>query len=188
LLRLGIMKQLSIALLTALLGLSGIAAAGAQQYPYPQDGQYGQYGQNGQQQHGRGHRHNRNAKCNQRNGYGAHDNDDNDNDGDNGERYNNGNGNGYGYGRANRTCANANGGYGNSPAVVRGTIVSVNGDVLTIAQSANNGQYGEYGGPAIRIDDQPALDTQQTGRVAVGRFVTAYGYWQNGTFFATRLV
>jgi len=35
------------------------------------------------------------------------------------------------------------------------------------------------------VNDQPALNNQMTGNVAVGRQVVARGYWQGGTFFAT---
>jgi hypothetical protein len=40
---------------------------------------------------------------------------------------------------------------------------------------------------AVVINDQPALQHQQTGKVAVGRMVVAYGYWMDGTFYATAL-
>lgn len=59
----------------------------------------------------------------------------------------------------------------------------------------NNGQYNNgrwnngsgYNGRQITINDQPALNNQTTGRVNVGRFVRAAGYWRNGTFFATSM-
>ena len=150
------------------------------------------------------------------------DNDDRNND-DNG-RYRNGGygqygngqsgqyGNGqYGngqYGRYNNTCG---GQYGGN-AVLRGEIVGVNGNQVTIREGnnagyggygnnggyggyGNNGGYGGYGnnggyggyGQTITIDDQPALDNRTSGRVSTGRYVTAYGYWQNGIFHATRM-
>jgi hypothetical protein len=59
---------------------------------------------------------------------------------------------------------------------VSGTITAVRGHLVTIQQSNND----------LVIDDQPALDDEDTGRVAVGRVVTAHGYWQDGTFYANR--
>ena len=61
---------------------------------------------------------------------------------------------------------------------VAGTITSVKGHLVTIQQTAQS----------LVINDQPALDHQTSGRVAVGRQVVAYGYWRNGTFYATRLI
>lgn len=46
----------------------------------------------------------------------------------------------------------------------------------------NAGYYGNVGQRQITINDQPALDNRASGRVAVGRYVTASGYWQNGVF------
>ena len=65
---------------------------------------------------------------------------------------------------------------GRTPERVRGTIVGVNGHLVTIEQATHN----------LVIDDRPALDRQATGRVAVGREITAHGYWQDGTFVADR--
>lgn len=62
------------------------------------------------------------------------------------------------------------------PQRVTGTITAVRGHLVTIAQSNND----------LVIDDQPALDNEATGRVAVGRVVTAHGYWHDGTFYANR--
>ena len=61
------------------------------------------------------------------------------------------------------------------PRVISGTITSVSGHLVTIQRSAGS----------IVINDQPALDQQSTGNVAVGRQVVAAGYWQGGTFYAT---
>jgi hypothetical protein len=61
------------------------------------------------------------------------------------------------------------------PRVISGTITAVNGHLVTIQRS--NG--------SIVVNDQPALDNQTTGNVAVGRQVVALGHWQNGTFYAT---
>ncbi len=66
---------------------------------------------------------------------------------------------------------------GMAPERVTGTITAVNGHLVTIQRAAHT----------LVIDDRPALDKQTTGRVAVGRVVTAHGYWQGGTFFADRL-
>ena len=58
-----------------------------------------------------------------------------------------------------------------------GTITKVTGHLVTLQQTNRQ----------VVINDQPALDHQQTGKVAVGRQVVAYGYWMNGTFYATSL-
>ena len=63
------------------------------------------------------------------------------------------------------------------PERVAGTIAAVNGHLVTLQRAKEQ----------LVIDDRPALDTQTTGRVEVGRMITAHGYWQNGTFFANRL-
>lgn len=137
----------------------------------------GQYNQNGQ--YGRRHR--------------------SDNDGDN-DRDDNMNRNGQ-YGGQYGQYGNCAGQYGNTRgnAVIRGTIVSVNGNQVTIDPNGNGsygqygGQYGQYGGQygqygqTITINDQPALDNRASGRVTTGRYVTAYGYWQNGVFYATQM-
>jgi hypothetical protein len=59
---------------------------------------------------------------------------------------------------------------------VRGTITSVQGHLVTVQMSTNT----------LVINDSPALSADQTGRVAVGRMITAHGYWEDGTFYATR--
>ena len=58
-----------------------------------------------------------------------------------------------------------------------GTITSVTGHLVTLQQTNR----------VVVINDQPALDAKQTGKVAVGRVVAAYGYWLDGTFYATAL-
>ena len=98
--------------------------------------------------------------------------------------YNNGQNNGqyngqYGqnngqYGQNNGQC-NTN---GQSNTSLRGTITSVNGNQVTIMEGF---------GQTVTINDQPALDNQSTGRVVAGRYVTAYGYYQNGIFYATSM-
>jgi hypothetical protein len=60
---------------------------------------------------------------------------------------------------------------------VSGTITIVKGHLVTLQQATQS----------IVINDQPALGSQATGRVAVGRSVVAHGYWENGTFYATRI-
>lgn len=60
---------------------------------------------------------------------------------------------------------------------ITGTITGVNGHLVTVQQSTRS----------IVINDQPALTRQQTGRVAKGRQIVAYGYWQGGTFYATAI-
>ncbi|MFN2449294.1 MAG: hypothetical protein ABR508_05800 [Candidatus Baltobacteraceae bacterium] len=58
-----------------------------------------------------------------------------------------------------------------------GTITSVQGHLVTLQQTNRQ----------VVVNDQPALDRQQTGKVAKGRQVVAYGYWLHGTFYATAI-
>jgi hypothetical protein len=58
-----------------------------------------------------------------------------------------------------------------------GTIIIVKGHLVTLQQAART----------VVIDDQPALDLKQTGKVAVGRVVVAYGYWSDANFYATAI-
>jgi hypothetical protein len=58
-----------------------------------------------------------------------------------------------------------------------GTITIVQGHLVTLQQTNQT----------VVINDQPALDNRQTGKVAVGRVVVAYGFWQDGTFYATAI-
>jgi hypothetical protein len=60
---------------------------------------------------------------------------------------------------------------------VAGTITSVKGHLVTLQQTTQS----------IVINDEPALQRQDSGKVAVGRQVSAIGYWRNGTFYATGL-
>jgi hypothetical protein len=60
-------------------------------------------------------------------------------------------------------------------ARVAGTITAVKGHLVTVQQATQT----------VVINDQPALDRMQTGKVAVGRQVVAYGYWAGGNFYAT---
>lgn len=82
----------------------------------------------------------------------------------------------YGQQNGQYNCNPNGGGQGNS--VLRGTITSVNGNQVRLMAG-----FGNF----VTINDQPALNNQQTGRVVVGRYVTAYGYYQNGIFYATSL-
>ena len=60
---------------------------------------------------------------------------------------------------------------------VSGTITIVKGHLVTVQQAART----------LVIDDQPALDAKQSGQVAVGRVIVAYGYWKDQNFFATAI-
>jgi hypothetical protein len=68
------------------------------------------------------------------------------------------------------TCANSN-------LRVSGVITMVKGSMVTIQQSDHS----------ITINDKPALNNEMSGRVAVGRTVTAHGFWKDDMFFATRI-
>ena len=63
-------------------------------------------------------------------------------------------------------------------ARISGTITFVRGHLVTV-QLADR---------SLVINDRPALAREQTGRVAVGRQIIAYGYWRDGNFFATEIV
>jgi hypothetical protein len=58
-----------------------------------------------------------------------------------------------------------------------GVITGVKGHLVTVQQTTR----------AVVINGEPALDAKQTGKVAVGRTVVAYGYWLDGTFYATAI-
>jgi len=60
---------------------------------------------------------------------------------------------------------------------VTGTITIVKGHLVTVQQATRT----------VVINDQPALDAKQTGQVAVGRQIVAYGYWREGNFYATAI-
>ena len=60
---------------------------------------------------------------------------------------------------------------------VSGTITSVKGHLVTVQQSTRT----------LVINDQPALTAKQTGKVAVGRMIVAYGYWMDNNFYATAI-
>jgi hypothetical protein len=61
---------------------------------------------------------------------------------------------------------------------VAGTIIAVKGSLVTVQQTERT----------LVIDDSPALNSQLSGKVAVGRQIVAHGYWSEGTFFATMIV
>lgn len=174
------MKKFIVAVAMAGLAFSGMAGvASAQHYPYPNQGYPNQY-----QRYPEHRRHHRNS------GYNGQ------------QQCDTG---GYGYG-----------GYTNGGvcSAIRGTIVAVNGNQVTLRVDGrgngygnggyNNGGYnnndnddnddnGGYNNGGydnrrqVTIDDQPALDNRTSGRVSVGRYLTAYGYWQNGVFYATSM-
>ena len=60
---------------------------------------------------------------------------------------------------------------------VSGTITVVKGHLVTVQQATRT----------VVINDQPALDAKQTGKVAVGRMIIAYGYWRDANFYATAI-
>jgi hypothetical protein len=62
-------------------------------------------------------------------------------------------------------------------ARVAGTITIVRGHLVTVQLADRE----------VVINDQPALNRQTSGRVAVGRQIIAYGYWRDGNFYATAM-
>lgn len=62
-------------------------------------------------------------------------------------------------------------------ARVAGTITIVRGHLVTVQLADRE----------VVINDQPALNRQMSGRVAVGRQIIAYGYWRDGNFYATAM-
>lgn len=84
----------------------------------------------------------------------------------NGGYYGNGNGNGNGYP------------YPGGTASVQGIVTSVSGSRVTIMQGLFS---------TISINDQQALNNGTAQNLYVGRNVTAYGYWNGGTFYATSI-
>jgi len=188
------MKNLHVAVLATLFGISATAGmlASTTTIASADQGDHGnghhrnnnRNWQNGQCNiNGNTHRgdnnENTNEDSNQNNNDDENENEnDNDND-DQGEQGDNGNGQYSGtngqYGQYN--CY-PNGTNGQGSSMLRGTITSVNGNRVTLMAG-----FGNF----VTINDQPALNNQQTGRVVVGRYVTAHGYYQNGIFYATSL-
>lgn len=78
--------------------------------------------------------------------------------------------------------------YGGSTVytVLWGTISEVNGSNVTI-QLDGQPACGSSDTSLVHVDVQEALSHDQAGRLDIGRHVMAYGYWQNGLFFAIRL-
>lgn len=72
----------------------------------------------------------------------------------------------------------SNGNYpGGQNQQVGGTIFSVSGNTITL-----------LGLPPVTIDASQAINNNRTnGSLSIGRHITAYGYYQNGTFFATSI-
>jgi V8-like Glu-specific endopeptidase len=68
--------------------------------------------------------------------------------------------------------------YPGSTASVQGIVTSISGSRVTIMQGLFS---------TITIDDQQALNNGTAQNLYVGRSVTAYGYWNGGTFFATSI-
>ena len=60
---------------------------------------------------------------------------------------------------------------------ISGTITIVKGHLVTVQRSKDN----------VVINDQPALDAKQSGKVAVGRTIVAYGYWLDNVFYASAI-
>lgn len=65
----------------------------------------------------------------------------------------------------------------NSNANIRGIITSVNGSSVTLLQGLTQ----------VTINDQAAINNNQANNLYVTRTVTAYGYWNGGTFYATSI-
>lgn len=61
---------------------------------------------------------------------------------------------------------------------ISGTIVGVSANILTV-------QIGPT--QAVTVNDEPALNRMDTGRIYAGRVITAYGYWDGGEFVATSI-
>jgi hypothetical protein len=94
-----------------------------------------------------------------------------------------------GYFSNNMFVVQTNGGYGNgypgngypypgTNASVHGLITSISGNRVTIMQGLFS---------TITIDDQQALNNGTAQNLYVGRSITAYGYWNGGTFFAVSI-
>jgi hypothetical protein len=72
---------------------------------------------------------------------------------------------------ANTTCT----GVPKKHARIDGTITMVKGHLVTVQQSTGT----------IVVDDTPALNRKDSGKVAVGRSIVAHGYWDGDNFYAT---
>lgn len=60
-------------------------------------------------------------------------------------------------------------------AALSGTIVGVNNNLLTVQTGPQQ---------TVLVNDQPALNRDDTGRIYTGRIITAYGHWDGGQFVA----
>ena len=92
-----------------------------------------------------------------------------------------------GYYSNNMFVVAANGGYPHSgngypypgaTASVHGIVTSISGNRVTIMQGLFS---------TISVNDEQALNNGTAQNLYVGRNVTAYGYWNGGTFYATSI-
>ena len=67
---------------------------------------------------------------------------------------------------------------GNANASVQGIVTAVNGNSVTIMQGLFS---------SVTVNDSQALNNGSAVNLFVGRSVTAYGYWNGGTFYATSI-
>ena len=67
---------------------------------------------------------------------------------------------------------------GNANASVQGIITAVSGNRVTIMQGLFS---------SVTVNDSQALNNGSAANLFVGRSVTAYGYWNGGTFYATSI-
>lgn len=68
--------------------------------------------------------------------------------------------------------------YPGGNASVHGLVTSISGNRVTIMQGLFS---------TITINDQQALNNNTAQNLFVGRSITAYGYWNGGTFFAVSI-
>lgn len=68
--------------------------------------------------------------------------------------------------------------YPGSTASVHGIVTAISGNRVTIMQGLFS---------SINIDDQQALNNGTARNLYVGRSITAWGYWNGGTFYATSI-
>lgn len=91
-----------------------------------------------------------------------------------------------GYFSNNMFVAQTNGGYyGNNGYPNSGANASVHGVVTSISGSRVTIMQGLFS--SITIDDQQALNNGTAQNLYPGRTITAYGYWNGGTFYATSI-
>lgn len=111
--------------------------------------------------------------------YPNRNNNDNDNEDNQGNRANNDPHGCYNPAGHQRGWCKQHGYYGNgnSNQQVRGTVLSVNGNMVTLLQGLST----------VRVNDQAALNNGRVSNLYPTRTVTAYGYWQGSTFFATSI-